>query len=425
MKSNDKNQPEPRASTLVGAEVEVLKITGDHVDNKAGTIRFSAFFSSLLSYLLALNIGNMCRLGYKGDFDNTTSTFYSSYTDILNAGRDENISPTMVTFTVAAALVAIYSTLDVITTWKETNTKLIFPWDTQHHSFKRSMSSLSLHSLMLGPLLVTFIMQSRGHYFFDLITYGASSTRRVMVAFMISATLMLVFGILFYFISKAVLHHGLFTHSSDRAPSRCSPLLFLEKVGGLAMMTAAGVFSYCMVTANIMELNSGIIIMTIIGLLSVLLFATRLLSLFFSPGKGKSWWLAFRTVLGGCLFLCYFCFWLILLQLALIGSGAREGFYAAVNNLTYTRMVSVYLALGGWFLLLIATAPRVFVTKLRKEGRAPQILMASMDSLLISSFLNTAPQNGVLTNLLPQEGVKTTEASPTDSKQLVSPATTT
>ena len=169
-----------------------------------------------------------------------------------------SLSHTFLFFIVICVLtgfVWMYSVKDAMTTWKETNTKHIFSWQTLQDSFKRSVLPIGLHTVVIGPLLCTFVMQSRGEMFFDFLQRGGD-TEDLMLTYIITSVLFLVVSGLMVFICRAVLDHGLFKKEGSTAHSKVT---CLKKTTGLALLSLVILFNYCNFAANFAatEANSG------------------------------------------------------------------------------------------------------------------------------------------------------------------------
>jgi len=292
-----------------------------------------------------------------------------------NQTTTQDISPSMVILGMLCFLVSLEAFHDMYrTVW---GLHRIGPegvtWKFQHSLFKRAVAPFIGHTVLLFPLVFTFLLHSRGLQFTDLIDTMSFAYHELLIYHITLVVVNFVSGVFMVPYVHFSLKLGLFGKEDRTLGYMITKFFSIPFVVSTIILCIEMIYSVAYLNTN-----SGAIVFTILYLLTSVP-VIRFLWMFIFRGSQDytaRWLIAMRSACVIHLGVLYMSGWVILMMLVLEGTGA-DGFWRSVANLTDKRSKVVFLHFSMYLILLATVGARVFLAKLRKRGRAAKILVAA------------------------------------------------
>lgn len=275
-------------------------------------------------------------------------------------------------FFAAAVLSTLFALFDVFKTCKATaGLRSLIPWAVQHSICKRSGASASVFSLTLFPSLLLFVGNGSGGSIIDRLQTMNQEWTGIYQVHLTTCSLVLVSGVSLLPYFDHALKRG---HWGTRDASCC--YVFGKFMCLPFLLATASAVIGLVSNMSRMELNSGMVVLSMALILSSLwtFFQYSKFVCTHSAKHTKALMVLLRASTAMHMGVLYLMFWVGLILIIVLGSGGRMGFWATVGLLPAIDIQCVYVHIFLWVGLLLVSAVRVYMAKLRKKNRAPRIL---------------------------------------------------
>jgi hypothetical protein len=284
----------------------------------------------------------------------------------------DNYSTSLMLLAFSSVLMVFGSLLDCYKTWKIAQDKTEhISWDAQHSAFKRALMIFCAHALLLFPTLVVFVLHSTGNNFWYLFR-DMSQDDQELVTFHIATYL---FVVLAGIGATLVVRHSL-RHRFDAEWEPVSTMPSLSFIAATKFVSAWSIFAVLiflvsLIRTNDKQTNSGTVITTVIDCASTGLIIFYAFISMMRMEQTKMWYLAFRAAHALNQAVAYLAFWIGMLSLILSSAPQiRLGFFKTVSRLSSLRRAVVFWQIGLFLLLALLSLYRIFIHKLKKQGRS-------------------------------------------------------